>query len=282
MNVRLTTIGVVLLGIAACCIGCDAHRQQQAVAAGRSTAAATSHKSSATNQHKNSAAQILSKPEVPVLCYHRIADNRKGDYTVAVATFEAHVKALADSGYHSISPAQLYAYLVYNSPLPQKPVMITFDDSREEHTAVAAPILERYGFRGVFFIMTITYNKKNYMTKAQIAQLAKRGHTIGLHSWDHTMATKYKEESDWQKQVAKPKDVLEKVAGIPVEYWAYPNGVYNHHSAEVLSRYFKLSFTLISKRDTLLPLQSVRRIIAPECSPQRLLRQMRQTFKQTN
>lgn len=278
MSTRLTILGIILGGVAACCISCDAHRQQQATAAGRSTTTATSHKSSATNQRQNSAAQILAKPEVPVLCYHRIADNRKGDYTVSVATFAAQVKALADSGYHSISPAQLYSYLMYNNPLPQKPVMITFDDSREEHTTIAAPILEKYGFRGVFFIMTITYNKKNYMTKAQIAQLAKKGHTIGLHSWDHTMVTKYKEAADWQKQVEKPKDVLEKVVGIPVEYWAYPNGVYNHQSAEMLSRYFKLSFTLTSKRDTVFPLQSVRRIIAPECSPQRLLRQMHQTF----
>ena len=227
---------------------------------------------------ENTPAQIYAKPEVPVLCYHRITDGRKGDYTVSLATFSAHMKVLADSGYHSISPTQLYDYLVYNKALPQKPVMITFDDSREEHSEIAAPVMEKHGFKGVFFIMTITYNKTNYMTKEQITLLAKAGHTIGLHSWDHTMVTKYKEASDWQKQVAEPKEKLEKIVGSPVEYWAYPNGVYDHKGALELSKYFKLSFTLYSKRDSIVPLQSIRRIIVPECTPQGLLKSMHRTF----
>ncbi|WP_321519433.1 polysaccharide deacetylase family protein [uncultured Bacteroides sp.] len=225
----------------------------------------------------NTAAEIYAKPQVPVLCYHRIEDGRKGEYAVSPATFAAHMKVLADSGYHSISPDQLYDYLVKNKKLPDKPVMITFDDSRVEHYEIAAPVMEKYGFRGVFFIMTITYNKKNYMTKEQIAQLAKAGHTIGLHSWDHTMVTKYK-DSDWQKQVVNPKKELEKIIGMPVEYWAYPNGVYDHKAAEELSKYFKLSFILISKRDSVKPLQTIRRMIVSKWTPQTLLKSMHGTF----
>jgi peptidoglycan/xylan/chitin deacetylase (PgdA/CDA1 family) len=188
------------------------------------------------------------------------------------------MKILADSGYHSISPAQLYDYLVFNKALPEKPVLISFDDSRLEHSVIAAPVMEKYGFRGVFFIMTITYNKKNYMTKEQIAQLSIAGHTIGLHSWDHTMVIKYKEATDWQKQVVEPKLKLEKIVGKAVEYWAYPNGVYDHKGAVELSKYFKLSFTLASKRDSLQPLQTVRRMIVPEWTPQGLLKSMHRTF----
>jgi len=231
-----------------------------------------------TTQRANNTTEILAKQEVPVLCYHRISDGKKGDYTVSLNTFSTHMKILADSGYHSISPAQLYDYLVYNKALPLKPVMITFDDSRAEHFEIAAPVMEKVGFRGVFFIMTITYNKKNYMTTEQITKLAKAGHTIGLHSWDHTMVTKYKEASDWQKEVVAPKEKLEKIVERPVEYWAYPNGVYNHQGAEELSKYFKLSFTLYSKRDTIVPLQTIRRILATECTPQGLLKSMRRTF----
>jgi peptidoglycan/xylan/chitin deacetylase (PgdA/CDA1 family) len=226
----------------------------------------------------NNAAQILAKPEVPILCYHRIEGGKKGDYTVSESTFSAHMKILADSGYHSISPAQLYDYLVYNHELPQKPVMITFDDSRVEHSQIAAPVMHQYGLKGVFFIMTITYNKKNYMTTEQIANLAKEGNTIGLHSWDHTMVTKYKDSADWQKQVVMPKEKLEKIVAAPVEYWAYPNGVYDHKGAEELNKYCKLSFTLFSKRDSIYPLQTVRRIIVPECSAPGLLKSMNRTF----
>ena len=71
---------------------------------------------------------------------------------------------------------------------------------------------------------------------------------------------------------------LENIIGAPVEYWAYPNGVYDHKGAVELSKYFKLSFTLISKRDSVQPLQTIRRMIVPECSPQGLLKSMHRTF----
>lgn len=226
----------------------------------------------------NTAEQIFVKQQVPVICYHRIADGRNDEYTVSPATFDEQIKTLADSGFHSILPDQLYDYLVYNKTLPDKPFVITFDDSRIEHYQIAAPTLEKYGFRGAFFIMTITYNKKNYMKTEQIAQLAQAGHTIGMHSWDHTMLTKYKEPEDWQKQVIKPRKKLESITGKPVDYWAHPYGIFNHESVTELSKYFKLSFSLSTKRDSLMPLQTVRRIIATEGSPQGLIRSMHRSF----
>lgn len=226
----------------------------------------------------NGAAEICAKPEVPILCYHRISPDATGSYAVSTSTFSEQIKALSDSGYHSISPNQLYDYLVYNKALPEKPVLITFDDSRSEHLAIAAPLLEKYGFRGVFFIMTITYGKKNYLTTNEIAGLAKAGHTVGLHTWDHTMVTRYKDSTDWRKQIVEPKQRLMSIIGQPVDFFAYPNGVFNHEAATQLSHHFKLSFTLFSKRDTLLPLQTVRRMIAPDSPPHRLLASMRKTF----
>ena len=238
----------------------------------------TPSKSEVAKPIANTASQILALKQVPVLCYHRISEGNKGDYTVSPATFTTHMQILKDSGYHSVLPEQLYDYLVYNKALPEKPFVISFDDSRVEHATIAAPVMEKYGFRGVFFIMTITYNKKNYMTKEQIAALAKNGHSVGMHSWDHTMATKYTQPTDWQKQVIAPKEKLAEIIGKPVEYWAYPNGVSNAISAAEMSKYFKLSFILSSKRDSIQPLQTVRRMIVPEWTAQGLLKSMRRTF----
>ncbi|MBB3187851.1 polysaccharide deacetylase family protein [Microbacter margulisiae] len=248
----------------------------------RSTKSPANDSSLSSGEPRNTPAQICAKPDVPVLCFHHIADNIKSVYAVTPATFEADMKMLADSGYHSVSPDQLYDYLVYNKPLPAKPVMITFDDARAEQATVAEPILKKYGFRGVFFIMTITYNKKNYMTTEQIAQLAKDGNTIGLHSWDHQMVTKYKDAADWQKEVVAPKAKLEKIVGMPVKYWAYPDGIYNHTSTVELSKYFKLSFSLGTKKDTLEPLQTVPRMIVPGWTPRGLLNAMHRTFEKRN
>lgn len=275
MNKKIFLISTVFLGLAfTSCNNASKSNEKSGVASNN----VEEKDSIEVKQTMNTAAQIYAKPEVPVLCYHRISDGNKGDYTVSPATFEAHMKILADSGYHSIQPAELYDYLVYNKTLPEKPFLITFDDSRVEHTTIAAPVMEKNGFRGSFFIMTITYNKKNYMTTEEIAKLATAGHSVGMHSWDHTMATKYKEEADWLKQVIEPKKKLEGIVGMPVEYWAYPNGVYNHEAAKELSKHFKISFILTSKRDSIQPLQTVRRMIVPEWTPQGLLKSMHRTF----
>ena len=226
----------------------------------------------------NSASKILGKKEVPILCYHRIEDGRNDIYSVSPAIFASHLQILADSGYNSVLPNELYDYLVHNAALPDKPFMISFDDSRTEHYTIAAPELEKRNFRGAFFIMTVTNNKKNYLTNDEIAELSDRGHSIGLHSWDHVMATQYSDSTIWEKQVYAPKKKLEDMIGKPIEYWAYPNGVYNKEAAEELDKHFKMSFILLAKRDSVYPLQTIRRIIVPSDSPQRLLRRIDSTY----
>ena len=227
----------------------------------------------------NSAAEILEKKEVPILCYHRIEGGRNDIYSVSPDVFASHLQILADSGYNSVLPNELYDYLVHNTALPEKPFMITLDDSRIEHYAIAAPELEKRNFRGAFFIMTVTNNKKNYLSNDEIAELSNRGHSIGLHSWDHVMATKYNDSTIWEKQVYAPKKKLENMIDKPIEYWAYPNGVYNREAAEELDKHFKLSFVLLAKRDSVYPLQTIRRMIVPSDSPERLLRRIDSTYK---
>lgn len=226
----------------------------------------------------NSAAEILDKKEVPILCYHRIEEGRNDVYTVTPQVFASHLQVLSDSGYNSILPNDLYDYLLHDATLPDKPFMITFDDSRKEHFTIAAPELEKRSFRGAFFIMTVTNNKKNYLTNDEITELSVRGHSVGLHSWDHVMVTKYTDSTFWKQQVLDPQKRLEDMIGKPVEYWAYPNGVYNREAAEELDKHFKMSFILLAKRDSIYPLQTVRRMIVPSDSPERLLRRMKTSY----
>lgn len=232
------------------------------------------------NRQIASAAEIMSRPEVPVLCYHRVRQSRPNDtYSVNEAAFKAQMQMLSDSGYHTISPDQLYNYLAFGDTLPGKPVLLTFDDNRIEHFDICAPVLESHGQKGTFFIMTITMGKKNYMSREQIKALSDRGHTIGCHSWDHHDARKYTTE-DWQKQSVEPQQKLAEIIGKPVEYWAYPFGSNNHGAAAELAKYYKLSFILADKRDPELPLQMVRRLMVPyNWTAERMLRGMKATFK---
>ncbi|SFP84671.1 Polysaccharide deacetylase [Hymenobacter arizonensis] len=214
------------------------------------------------------ATAILARPQVPILCYHQIRDwtakDSKGakDYIIPVAQFKAQMKMLADSGYHTVLPDQLYAYLTTGAPLPSKPIMLTFDDTDLDQFTVARPTLEQYGYKAVYFVMTVSIGRPRYMTKAHIKQLADEGNVIGSHTWDHHNVKKYQGQ-DWVTQIEKPTKTLEDITGKKIKYFAYPFGLWNPEAfPELKSRGFVAAFSLAEKRDQNDPLFTIRRIIA--------------------
>ena len=77
-------------------------------------------------------------------------------------------------------------------PMPDRLVVLTFDDSVKSHATVAAPILKRYGFGATFFItegFAFQTNKKDYMTWEEIRELHRQGFEIGNHTRDHMGVT---------------------------------------------------------------------------------------------
>jgi peptidoglycan/xylan/chitin deacetylase (PgdA/CDA1 family) len=215
------------------------------------------------------AATIISRPEVPILCYHQVRDYKPSDlktsraYIIPVGDFREQMQSLADSGYHTISPNELYDYLTTGKELPSRPVVITFDDTRLDQYTAALPELNKHGFKGVFFIMTVALNKPGYMSKDQVKQLADQGHIIGSHTYDHKNVKTYTSD-DWVDQVQKPSQQLQAITGKPVEYFAYPFGLWNKEAISKLKDHdFKAVFQLAANRDENDPLYSIRRIIVP-------------------
>ena len=215
---------------------------------------------------------ILARKQVPILCYHQVrnwkpTDGKVGkDYIVEIQNFKDQIKMLADSGYHSILPDQLYAYLNSGAPLPSKPIMFTFDDTDMDQFTVAAPTLKKYGYKAVYFIMTVSIGKKgkfvDYMTKEQIKQLSDEGNVIGSHTYDHKNFKKY-QGKDWEEQLDKPTKKLEEITGKKMTEFAYPFGLWNAEGIpELKKRGFRMAFSLADKRDQNDPLFTIRRIIA--------------------
>jgi peptidoglycan/xylan/chitin deacetylase (PgdA/CDA1 family) len=234
----------------------------------------------------NDAAAILAKKQVPVLCYHHIRESQPGQsetyktYSVSPSQFAAQMKALKDSGYETILPDQLYNYLVYNDELPAKPVMLTFDDSVEGPYTIGVPEMDKYGYKGVFFLMTISIGKPRYMTKDQIKDLVAKGHAIEAHTWDHHMVTKLKGD-DFQKQFEGANKTIEDITGKKVTYFAYPFGIWGASVFPELEKAgYRMSFILSTKRDSINPLQTVRRMIVPaQWSTKGMFSAMNKTFQ---
>lgn len=239
----------------------------------------------ATKKSINDVATILSKREVPVLCYHHIRNFSAGQsesmksYSVTPVAFASQMKALADSGFQTVLPDQLYEYLCHDGVLPAKPVMITFDDTDEEQYTIGAAEMNKYGFKGVYFIMTISINRPRYMSKEQIKNLSDSGHVIAGHTWDHHMVTKYT-GADWDTQLVKPQRQLEAITGKKIKYFAYPFGLWNQAAIpEIEKRGYDLAFILSTKRDSTEPLFTVRRMIVPGTwSTPGMIKAMKSTF----
>ena len=233
---------------------------------------------------QNSAA-IMARKQVPVLCYHQIRDWKSTDsktakdYIMPIAAFKQHIKILHDSGYHAVLPDQVYDYLTKGTALPSKPIMLTFDDTDLDQFTIAAPELKKYGYKAVYFIMTVSLGRPRYMTEAQVKQLADAGNIIGSHTWDHHRFDRLSHNStlkiigykgkvimrpvdDWVTQLDKPTKKLEEITGKPIKYFAFPFGIWNAQNLpELHKRGFKLAFQLADKRNPNDPLMTVRRIL---------------------
>jgi peptidoglycan/xylan/chitin deacetylase (PgdA/CDA1 family) len=162
--------------------------------------------------------------------------------------------------------------------------------------------LEKYGFKGVFFIETIPLGKPHYMNTDQVKSLNDKGHLIGIHTWDHQnvkklhagnpvvsklVSTKKYTTPDaqvaaaWDLELTKPKAKLEALVGHPVVYFAYPFGSWDYAAVDVLKKGgVKAAFQLGDKIGDQAPLYTIRRILSEgNWSPTTLARMIRIAFK---
>ena len=235
------------------------------------------------------AKNILARKQVPILCYHQVRnwkerDGKVGkDYIVETQNFKDQIKMLVDSGYHTILPDQLYAYLNTGAALPSKPIMLTFDDTDLDQFTTVNPILKKHGYKAVYFIMTVSIGKKgkfvDYMSSDQIKQLSDEGNVIGSHTYDHKNFKKYAGK-DWEEQLDKPTKRLEDITGKKITSFAYPFGLWNAEGIpELKKRGFKMAYQLSTKRDEKDPLFTIRRIIASGYwSPKTLSNSIKNSF----
>src|SRR5690606_31235186 len=109
--------------------------------------------------------------------------------------------------------------------------------------------------------------------------LSDEGHVIGSHTYDHKNVKQYNSD-DWVDQVQKPSIQLQTITGKPVEYFAYPFGLWNKDAiAKLKDHEFKAVFQLAESRDEEDPLHSIRRIIVPNWSGTSLIKAMKRSFR---
>lgn len=122
---------------------------------------------------------------------------------------------------------------------------LTFDDGTKDHLSIAAPLLEKYGFRGTFYIVvnrikdayTEPQGKYKYMTWAEVKELADRGHEIGNHSMSHYQLVKEKDPEKLLYEIKEPIEILYKKTGYKPVTFCYPGNSRNDEIIKMTLKY---------------------------------------------
>lgn len=173
--------------------------------------------------------------DIPVLNYHKV-DAYHHALSIPPDEFEEQIKYLYDSGYHSISPDQLTAYLKEGSPLPEKPILITFDDGYADNYNNAYPILKKYGFNATIFIVTnLVGHDRRFVTWEQVKEMQSNGFTFGSHTANHIPLSQLPAEQV-EIELIQSRDEITRQIGVTPRYFAYPTGAYNMQIEEVVRK----------------------------------------------
>ena len=138
--------------------------------------------------------------QVPVLMYHHISEEGNDSTELSPEAFEAQIAALAEAGYTAVFPEDLAAYVREGKELPEKPIVITFDDGYLSNYEYAYPILKKYGMVATIFVIGSTvgdtehYKDTDYpitphFSCEQAKEMVDSGvisiqsHTYDMHQW---------------------------------------------------------------------------------------------------
>jgi len=200
--------------------------------------------------------------EIPVLLYHHLLKEEENNFEpngaiISVENFQKQMDFLYNNGYCTITLKQLEDYLLGKTNLPEKSVLITFDDGYKSNYIYAYPIMKKYSFRGTIFLITgrdysksepvFDPNKFQFLSQDEIDSsrdvFEYASHTHNMHKTDEEKGAylTWKSEEEIINDLTQSKNLLN------TEYLAYPYGEYTTDTLRILEKLgFKMAFTIKS------------------------------------
>jgi peptidoglycan/xylan/chitin deacetylase (PgdA/CDA1 family) len=174
-----------------------------------------------------------STMRVPILMYHYIRNppdyvqDRLGwGLSTSPDDFKTQMNYLAEHGYHPVTLTALRAYLREGQTLPDRPVVLTFDDGYADLYTEAFPVLRKHHFKAVAYIVSGFVGRTGTnVTADQVREMDRYGIEIGAHTVDHVDLTKAGGSLGFE--VSGSKTALEAIVGHPVLDFCYPSGRFN-------------------------------------------------------
>lgn len=161
----------------------------------------------------------------PILAYHRVHPEPGTDTpTVPPEIFERHVAWLA-AHWQPVEFAALAAWLERRGRLPQRAVVVTFDDGTDDTATHAFPILARHRVPATVFTIADNVGRPGFLTRDQLRALHAGGVTIGSHTVYHAYLPS-RDPEQVRRELVESKRFLEACVNAPVEFLSYPGGGY--------------------------------------------------------
>ncbi len=196
---------------------------------------------------------------VPIIMYHSILkdSSRSGKYVVTPKTLENDMKYLKDNGYETITMSRLIDYVKNKTPLPEKPIILTFDDGYLNNQTYLLPLLEKYDMNAVISVVGEYVDKfsKNQDTSPNYAHLTWndlialvesgrveiQNHSYNMHSLSErrgsmkkTTETISQYREIFIEDTMRNQDALLENCGIEPNTYTYPYGHITKESVEFL------------------------------------------------
>lgn len=187
----------------------------------------------------------------PILMYHLLDADIHLPVSLSAELFDAQMAALAEAGLKCVLARDILEST--DSELTGT-FSITFDDAYADVCDIAAPILEKHGFKATVYVTTDvvgmqnTWNPKasyfrRHMDWAQLADLSARGFEIASHGCSHRCMLKLS-AGDIQHEVVDSKNEIEDRLGVSVRTFCYPYGDLSPLVADTVKQHYSLAFTV--------------------------------------
>lgn len=165
--------------------------------------------------------------KIPILMYHYVRDVDKNldpmgwRLSVSPAYFDEQMKYLKENGYVTINLKD-----IEDGKVPEKSIVLTFDDGLEDFFTNALPILQKYGFTASNAVITGMIGNKDHMTMDQLRACSVAGIELISHSKSHFSMSGLGKDT-LNVEVADAKDFLKNKFGVEPVSFVFPAGKYN-------------------------------------------------------
>jgi len=179
---------------------------------------------------------------IPILLYHYVEyvkdkrDTIRQTLDIYPSTFEKQLQTLKQANYTFITAKDVADILDGKEDLPQRPVVLTFDDGYRDFYTDVFPLIKKYHVKVTAYIVPGLLGGPNYMDPSQVQEIARSGLVeVAAHTVHHAYLKNMSYAKAYQ-EIRDSKTMLEKLIHLPVVSFAYPYGAFDNQAVSIVKQ----------------------------------------------